>query len=45
MSRETLAQMLGALAQGAVLGALLVIAVIKLIEVATDAQLFRYQGF
>ena len=35
----------GAVLQGLVLGPLVAVAVLNLIRVASDAQIFRYQGF
>lgn len=41
----SLSRKLGAVAQGLILGGLLFLALVRLIQVAADAQLFRYQGF
>ena len=38
-------QRLGAVVQGLVFGGLLVVALLNLMRVASDAQVFRYQGF
>ena len=38
-------RMLGALVQGVILGGLLVLAVARLIQFASDARVFRYEGF
>jgi hypothetical protein len=39
------ARILGALLQGAALGVLLFVAVLRLIEASAAGQVFRYQGF
>lgn len=36
---------LGALVQGLILGGLLVLAIARLIQFASDARVFRYEGF
>jgi hypothetical protein len=40
-----LGRRIGALLQGGVLGVFLFLALAKLIETASDARIFRYQGF
>jgi hypothetical protein len=35
----------GAVLQGLILGSLVTVAILNLLRVASDAQIFRYQGF
>lgn len=43
--RTPLARRIGAVLQGLLLGALVSVAILNLIEAASGAQIFRYQGF
>lgn len=42
---EKTAEFLGAVAQGLIIGGLVFLALTELASLASDAQLFRYQGF
>lgn len=43
--RTSPARRIGAVVQGLLLGALVAVAILNLIEAASGAQIFRYQGF
>ncbi len=45
MSVDWMCRRLGELLQGVALGLMLLAAIIKLLELANDVQIFRYQGF
>ncbi len=45
MRRDVWARRTGVVLQGLVLGALLVVALILLSAIGSDARIFRYQGF
>jgi hypothetical protein len=43
--RDRIWRRAGAVLQGLILGSLAMVAILNLLRVASDAQIFRYQGF